>query len=184
MSRREDAAPPMGRQDADAADPGGPDLGAARDGQPPRFAARPGHPRRPVDRTDEPIELPELPVHLEHLVGVLIAKGDGDRFEEGPQVRRIVGRLAELDGVVMHVGILPWGDPGQTLGSSWGSVWAAANRSPRSATRSTMSRIVQRSGRRSGSSSSSQVIGAETGAPGAGRTAYGATSVLIDAFWV
>ena len=30
----------------------------------------------------------------------------------------------------------------------------------------------------------SQVIGADTGAPAAGRTAYGATSVLIDAFWV
>ena len=64
------------------------------------------------------------------------------------------------------------------------SVWAPAKRSPRSVTRSTMVRIVQRSGRRSGSSSSSQVIGAETGAPGAGRTAYGATRVLILAFWV
>ena len=39
-------------------------------------------------------------------------------------------------------------------------------------------------GARSGSSSSSQRIGAETGAPARGRTAYGATSVLIAAFCV
>ena len=33
-------------------------------------------------------------------------------------------------------------------------------------------------------SSSSQVIGADTGAPGAGRTEYGAASVLLRMFWV
>ena len=44
--------------------------------------------------------------------------------------------------------------------------------------------IVQRSGRSSGSSSSSQVIGTDTGAPGAGRALNGATSVLLIAFWV
>ena len=52
------------------------------------------------------------------------------------------------------------------------------------ATRSSTVRIVQRSGRRSGSSSSSQVIGTETGAPGAARGLYGATSVLLIAFCV
>src|SRR5207245_862311 len=72
----------------------------------------------------------------------------------------------------------------QTAGSSWASVWAGAKRSPRSATRSTIVRIVQAFGRRPGSSSSSQLIGADTGAPAAGRTAYGATRVLIEAFWV
>ena len=55
-------------------------------------------------------------------------------------------------------------------GSTWASVWAGANRSPTCSTRSSMSRTVQRFGRRSGSSSSSQVIGADTGAPAAGRT--------------
>ena len=88
-------------------------IAAARTSAPPgtvsrlEFAARPGHPRRPVDGADQPVHLEQLPVHLEHLVGVLIAKGDGDRLEEGPQVRGVVGRLAELDGVVMHDGILP-----------------------------------------------------------------------------
>jgi hypothetical protein len=72
----------------------------------------------------------------------------------------------------------------KALGSSWASVWAPAKRSPTFATRSRMSRMVQRFGRRVGSSSSFQAMGAETGAPAEGRTAYGATSVLIGSFWV
>ncbi|HEX4901480.1 MAG TPA: hypothetical protein VFV42_01635 [Acidimicrobiales bacterium] len=45
-------------------------------------------------------------------------------------------------------------------------------------------RIVQRSDVSESSSSSSQVIGIDTGAPGAGRTLNGATSVLLIAFCV
>ena len=45
-------------------------------------------------------------------------------------------------------------------------------------------RMVKPSGRSDGSSSSSQAIGADTGAPGAARGLYGATSVLLIAFWV
>ena len=44
--------------------------------------------------------------------------------------------------------------------------------------------MVKPSGRSVGSSSSSHSIGAETGAPAAGRGLYGATSVLLIAFWV
>ena len=51
-------------------------------------------------------------------------------------------------------------------------------------TRSMMERMSHLPGRRVGSSSSSQVIGAETEADATGRTAYGATSVLIGEFWV
>jgi hypothetical protein len=47
-----------------------------------------------------------------------------------------------------------------------------------------MERIVKASGRSPGSSSSSQSMGADTGAPGAGRGLYGATSVLLTAFCV
>ena len=54
----------------------------------------------------------------------------------------------------------------------------------RPATRSAMVAMFQRSGRRSGSSSSSHVIGVETGAPGAGRSEYGAASVLLMMFCV
>src|SRR5439155_636458 len=44
--------------------------------------------------------------------------------------------------------------------------------------------LVRRSDRGSGSSGSSHAIGADTGAPASGRTAYGATSVLIEEFCV
>ena len=47
-----------------------------------------------------------------------------------------------------------------------------------------MVRMSQRSGRSAGSSSSSQVMGADTAADATGRTAYGATSVLMGVFWV
>jgi hypothetical protein len=50
--------------------------------------------------------------------------------------------------------------------------------------RCTTVRIAKPSGLSSGSSSSSQLIGIDTGAPGAGRALYGATSVLLIAFWV
>src|SRR5204862_8269877 len=102
-------------------------------------------------------------------------------------VRQLVGgRLHEPDRVVLHGPILPRdvGTSPHTGGSTWRSVWAAANRSPTSSTRARMVRIDQRSGRRATSASSSHVIGADTGAPGAGRTEYGATSVLMLAFWV
>ena len=88
-------------------------IAAARTSAPPGTVSRLDSPLAPathvaaVDGADQPVQLEQLPVHLEHLVGVVIAKGDGDRLEEGPQVRGIVGRLAELDGVVMHDGILP-----------------------------------------------------------------------------
>ncbi len=56
-------------------------------------------------------------------------------------------------------------------GRTWWSSWSPAHGSPMAATRSPTLRMVQRSGARSGSSSSSQRIGADTGAPGRGRTA-------------
>src|SRR4051794_31193289 len=69
-------------------------------------------------------------------------------------------------------------------GSFWAVLSRARNGSPFPASRSWTVRIVHLSGRRSGSSSSSHVIGTDTGAPGAGRGEYGATSVLLIAFWV
>ena len=45
-------------------------------------------------------------------------------------------------------------------------------------------RIVNELGRSAGSSSSDHSIGADRAAPGTGRTAYGATSVLMNVFWV
>src|SRR6185437_12645484 len=69
-------------------------------------------------------------------------------------------------------------------GRSCGWSSTARNRSPLAAMRSPMVRMVKASGRRSGSSSSSQSIGAETVAPAQARGLYGATSVLLIAFWV
>lgn len=85
--------------------------------------------------------------------GVRIARG-GIRAEPGAAADR-GARNGELP---------------QTSGRTCASVWAAANRSPTFPTRSTIVRTVHRSGRNAGSSSSSQVIGADTGAPAAGRT--------------
>ena len=54
------------------------------------------------------------------------------------------------------------------------------NRSPRSARRAPIVRMVKPSGRSAGSSSSSQSIGADTGAPAAGRGLYGRDQRLVD----
>ena len=97
----------MARQDADPADGGRPDLGAARDRQPPRLGARAADPPLALDGADQPVDLEQLAVDLEHLVGVVVAEGDRDGLEEGPQDLGIGGRLPELDGVVVHGGIVP-----------------------------------------------------------------------------
>lgn len=86
-------------------------------------------------------------------------------------------------------GIYIWQMPAPALAqASGGNFWSqrstGAKRSPFSATRPSIEATVNESGRRPGSSSSSHSIGADTGAPGAGRGLYGATSVLLPAFWV
>ena len=60
-----------------------------------------------VNGADQPVHLEELPVELEHLVGVVVPESDRDGMEEGAQRLGIGGRLAELDGVVVHGGIVP-----------------------------------------------------------------------------
>ena len=70
-----------------------------------------------------------------------------------------------------------------SVGSTWSAASTARNGSRARRASSTV-RMVHRSGRRSGSSSSSQSIGTETGAPAAGPGLYGATRVLLIAFWV
>jgi hypothetical protein len=87
----------MGRQHADAADGGCPDLGAARDGQPPRLPGGATDPRIALDSADQPVHLEELPIKLEHLVGVVIPECDRDGVQEGSKGVGIGARLAELE---------------------------------------------------------------------------------------
>src|SRR4029079_4395575 len=178
-----DPAPPMTRRDADHGDPGRCDFPAGHS-QPEGICAAGPDPPVAIHGTDHPIELPQSALEIQLGFAEHFGERLACRLDVGSNL--VGGGLAQSDRVVGHRSnpAMRAASRCQTSGSSWASVWAAANRPPCLATRSTMVRMVQRSGRRSLSSSSSQVIGAETGAPAAGPTEYGATSVLIEAFCV
>ena len=71
----------MGGQHADVADGLPPGPRPAGHGQPHRERRRAGDPRLAVDRADQPVHLPELPVDVEHRVGVVVGEGGRDRAE-------------------------------------------------------------------------------------------------------
>ena len=102
----QDPAPSMGRCDADVAQAGRSDDPAGH-GQPHRERGRATDPAVAVLRADQPVGLPELPVDVEHRVGVVVGEGGRDRADPGPQGVGVGRRLGDLDGVVVHGVIVP-----------------------------------------------------------------------------
>ncbi len=105
----QDPATSMARCHPDPGDGRRADVPAAGDGQARRFGCGGTDPCLAIDRADEPIELPELSVELEHGIGVVIGERLRGRGDVRPKRLDIAGRLSEFDRVVMHAGILPRG---------------------------------------------------------------------------